>query len=73
LITLRDDTELTGFIVTRAPDEWVLRGEDLTERRLKTIAAMHKGLLPGPSIFSGQGLLWRHTMRTFTRVRYPDI
>jgi hypothetical protein len=55
LITLRDDTELTGFIVTRAPDEWVLRGEVLTERRLKTIAAMQKAFFPVRLYFPGKG------------------
>jgi putative heme-binding domain-containing protein len=34
-ITLRDDTELTGFIVKHTAGELVLHGEDLIERRLK--------------------------------------
>ena len=34
-LTLRDDTELTGFMVRRTTGEIVLRGEDLIEHRLK--------------------------------------
>ena len=55
LLTLRDDTELTGFIVKRNSGEVVLRGEDLIERHLKDgeiketrespLSAMPEGLL----------------------------
>ena len=54
-ITLRDDTELTGFIVRRTAGELVLRKEDLIERRVKAddvkqtresaLSSMPEGLL----------------------------
>jgi putative heme-binding domain-containing protein len=54
-VTLRDDTELSGFVITRTPTELVLRDEFLVERLVKlsevkeshesTLSAMPEGLL----------------------------
>jgi putative heme-binding domain-containing protein len=55
IITLRDDTEISGFILKHTETELVLRDEQLTERRLRvsdlkdsresTLSAMPEGLL----------------------------
>jgi putative heme-binding domain-containing protein len=54
-VTLRDDTELNGFVLKRTADELLLRDETLTEHPLKlsdvretresTLSAMPEGLL----------------------------
>ena len=54
-VTLKDDTELSGFVLQRAADQLQLRDETLTERTLKTseiaearesaLSAMPEGLL----------------------------
>jgi hypothetical protein len=52
---LRDDSEVTGFVLKRTPDELILREETLVERAIKlrdmvasresTLSAMPEGLL----------------------------
>jgi putative heme-binding domain-containing protein len=55
MVTLRDDTELSGFVQRQTADEFVLRDESLAEHRIKrsqvkefresTLSAMPEGLL----------------------------